>query len=148
MLFDVVGFVYAWQLAGCVHIAGHWLAASLLGVPACVAIPWQRCVPLWGWGWNLTQPHSAMMCSYEDAMLRQASPTVRALIGFAGPYAQLIFVVVVGTCVFPGVASLCGGSATFALMMCIWQLAYFVWYAIHFHSDEHSDFRLFVAPTQ
>ena len=32
----------------------------------------------------------------------------------------------------------------FALIMCVWQLLYFVWYAIHFHEDDFSDFALFV----
>ena len=140
--------MYAWQLAGCVHIAGHWLAASVLGVSAHIALPWQRFVPLWGWGWNLKQPHSAMLCNYDTVVLRQATPTTRTLIGFAGPYTQLLFVVVMGTCVFPDVAAQCGGAAVFALLMCIWQLVYFVWYAIHFHNDEHSDFCLFIASTR
>ena len=126
------------------HILGHWVAAWLFNVPAQVVIPWQRFVPIWGWGWNLTQPHSLMMCKYDDTVLKKASPTARTLIGFAGSYTQLLFVITVGTIVFPNVAGLCGGATSFSLLMCIWQLIYFVWYAIHFHNDAHSDFILFV----
>jgi hypothetical protein len=179
-------FIYAWQLTGCVHIVGHWVAASILGIKSRVVVPWQRFVPLLGWGWNLyqvricvrdnhkehchaccarcrpiyvfggyrlmyvsvcmqkTQPHAVMMCHYDDAALKVAPPIVRVLIGFAGPYVQLVFVIIMGTLALPGVSALCGGTAMFALIMCVWQLLYFVWYAIHFHEDDFSDFALFI----
>ena len=137
-------FIYAWQLTGCVHVVGHALAANFLGIRSRVAIPWQRFVPLFGWSWNLYQPHAVMMCHYDDAALDVASPVVRVLIGFAGPYVQLIFVVGMGTLALPSVSALCGGAAPFAVVMFAWQLLYFVWYAMHFHQDPFSDFALFV----
>lgn len=139
----VVEFLYAWQMTGCVHIIGHYVTARSFRIPARVIIPWQRFVPVWGWYWNITQPHSAMMCQYDKYKLSTATPTKRTLIGFAGPYTQLLFIIAVGTLFLPCVSELCGGSVLFSLLMCIWQLLYFVWYAIHFHTDGDSDFRLF-----
>ncbi len=49
--------------------------------------------------------------------------------------------------VLPEVAALAGGVAAFSCGMCTWQLLYFVWYAVHFHEDAHSDFALFIRPT-
>ena len=145
LITSVMCFLYAWQLTGCIHIIGHWLAASFFCIPAQITLPWQRFVPLWGWGWNLTQPHSVMICKYDKDALREASPTARTFIGFAGPYIQLIFIITMGTIILPCVSELCGGVVSFCLSMCVWQLLYFVWYAIHFHNDEDSDFHLFIA---
>ena len=52
---EAAAFVYGWQLAGAVHLCGHWAMAALQGVPAEVRLPWQRFMPLYGWAWNLFQ---------------------------------------------------------------------------------------------
>ena len=49
-VWEAACFVYGWQLAGAVHLLGHFAMASLLlGVgKAQVRLPWQRFVPLLG----------------------------------------------------------------------------------------------------
>ena len=141
-------FIYSWQLAGCIHILGHFTVGFFLGIKSEIVIPWQRLIPLWGWNWNLTQPHTSMMCHYDIQAISTASPMKRVLIGFAGPYSQLLFIICMGTLAFPIISDLCGGFCIFSLLMCMWQFTYFVWYAIHFHEDEFSDFNLFIRQTQ
>jgi hypothetical protein len=143
MLFTVVAFMYSWQMAGVVHLFGHKAAATVWGVKAEVIVPWQRFVPLLGWGWNLVQPHGVMMCHYDNAALSRASPACRVSVGFGGPYTQLIYMIVVGTVLLPEISVMVGGRAVYSLIMCIWQFLYFFFYAIHFHADPHSDFVLF-----
>ena len=62
-------FIYGWQLAGAVHLIGHRLAAWFTGVGAVVHLPWQRFVPIWGWAWNLYQPHDAMYVKMDPSDL-------------------------------------------------------------------------------
>ena len=145
---DLCAFAYLWQLAGVVHILGHWLVAVACGIRARAVIPWQRFVPGWGWGWNLGQPHAAMMCHYDDQSMAVAAPWKRVVVGFAGPYLQLAFVVAAGTFFVPSISSrlVTETRAEFALCTFAWQLLYFVWYAIHYHNDPHSDFALLVWP--
>ena len=124
---------------------GHWVTARLFHIDARMIIPYQRFIPMYGWVWNLFQSHELMMCEYDHAALDKASPTVRVFTGFAGPYLQLIFIILIGTTVMPQIGALFGGWTVYALFMCVWQFLYFMWYAIHFHNDTFSDFALFVS---
>ena len=146
-LASFASFIYFWQLTGCIHILGHWIAARIFGINCRVIIPWQRFIPLYGWVWNLCQPHNKMMCEYQTEEIDAASPFVRVLIGFSGPYSQLCFIIFIGIIIIPEISEILGGKTLFALLMCVWQLIYFVWYAIYFHTDKFSDFTLFVGPT-
>jgi hypothetical protein len=143
MVPTIFAFIYAWQMAGVVHLFGHKLTATAWGINAEVVVPWQRFVPLLGWGYNLIHTHGVMMCHYDDAALDKASPACRVSIGFGGPYTQLIYMIIVGTVLLPDISVMVGGRAAYALIMCTWQFLYFFWYAIHFHADPHSDFALF-----
>ena len=144
ILLDITLFLYFWQLAGCVHIIAHCVTANLFNISSNFNIPWFRFIPFFGWWWNLIQPHKIMMCHYDNVALQEASPIVRTIIGFSGPYVQLIYVIAIGIYIFPKIAMLCGGNIKFALLMCIWQFIYFVWYAIFYHYDKYSDFQLFI----
>ena len=107
-------------------------------------IPWQRFVPVWGWYWNLSQPHEAMYCNYDSTDLGAASTFTRVSIGFGGPYSQLVYMLLVGL-IIPAPRRMLGSYERYVIMMMTWQLLYFYWYAQHFHDDCHSDFVHFVS---
>ena len=48
------------------------------------------------WGWNLFQPHDVMYVRMDPSALSLAPPLSRVLIGFAGPYGQLTYMLLLG----------------------------------------------------
>jgi hypothetical protein len=138
---EIIFFLYLWQLAGYIHIFGHYIFATIFNIKSKIIIPWQRFIPIYGWIWNLYKPHNKMMCKYLTN-LDNKSPITRVFIGLSGPYLQLIYIILIGKIFFPNLIVLIGGFTKYALIMCIWQLLYFIGYSIWFHDDKFSDFAL------
>ena len=136
-------FLYLWQCASYVHVCSHLVAAILCGIPARVVLAWQKLVPMIGWIWDKYQPHEAFMCHYDSEAIERAPNWQRVAVGFAGPYVQLIYMLLVGLRV-PRVCSLVGGFKNYVIIMLAWTILYLPLYAIWFHEDPNSDFALFV----
>lgn len=135
-------FLYLWQCASYVHVCAHLAVATLCGIPARVTLAWQKAVPVVGWIWDKYQPHEAFMCHY-DPVIGRAPNWQRVAVGFAGPYVQLVYMLLVGLCV-PRVCSLAGGYKNYVIVMLAWTILYLPLYAVWFHEDPNSDFALFV----
>jgi len=106
-----------------------------------------QAVPLYGWIWDKYQPHTSFMTSYDPMEIREIGYEgwKRASVGFAGPYAQLIFMIVVGVCVTPNVTRVaCGDLKSYVILMLGWTLVYLYAYSIWFFEDANSDFALMV----
>ena len=110
-----------------------------------------------------------MYVKMDPPALRLAPPKTRVLIGFAGPYGQLLYMLALGrvlrsvprlfaavfspspsssknTALRPSSSSSSSSSgySTYAACMMAWQLLYFVWYTQFFFDDCYSDFAYFV----
>ena len=138
---EIIIFLYLWQLAGCIHIIGHYITAKLFNIESNIIIPWQRFIPLYGWVWNLYKPHNKMMCNYKEDLTNKSAIT-RVFIGLSGSYFQLLYMIIIGKLLFKNIINYIGGFTIYVLIMCIWQLVYFIIYPIIYHNDKYSDFAL------
>ena len=146
----IVAWVYTYQLAGIVHLSGHALVARFYGVDSRVVWPWQRLVPIWGWYWNLTQPHDVMMVHVDLNTLHSLEPSAKIQYGYAGICIQLAYMLVIGGVLKPykvvnDLVPFNFGYSLYANGMFMWTLMYMYGYAIHFYDDPTADFALFSA---
>ena len=106
-----------------------------------INLNWRKAIPLYGSIWDKYQPHSAFMCSYDIEEIQDLEAWKRSTIGFAGPYGQLIYMIVVGTAITP---KLFPDKKMFVIGVMTWTLVYLYLYSIWFHEDPYSDFKLMV----
>ena len=138
----VIAWVYCYQLAGIVHLTGHAMIAWCHGLEHRLVWPWQRLVPLWGWYWNLAQPHDVMMVHVDMDALHLLAPSAKVLYGYAGILIQLLYMLVVGGLLKPYLVF--DKRLSFSMYcnaMFLWTLAYMYGYAIHFYDDPTGETR-------
>ncbi len=135
-------FIYILQLSGIFHILGHFITAKYFNIKTKIKIPIQRLIPIYGWIWTLQNNHEEMSCTYQNNLKNQPS-YVRSLIGFAGLYGQMIFMLLIPI-IFPNLFNKFISYKNYCLLICFWQFTYLIFYSIWYHDDKLSDFHLLV----